>query len=305
MKKNITNYIYIVITCLVTYLLFKYNNVFKLTILKSCDLFLKNIIPSILPMIIITDILNNYNFIKIVIIIFRKFFKNIFRMSDASIYAFVMSIITGTPTNAYIVSNLVNMKYINNNEAAQILSYATFLNPLFLYNMLNSIFIDKTIVFKILLIYYLSNFIILFFNRNQISNCNDLNININKNTFTKVLSDSIKRATPILINILGTIIFYLVISEAINLFIRNELASTFISGLLEVSGGLFKLSSLNISILLKEYIAIIFISFGGFSIQAQIKNIIIENNISSKPFFKGRIIQIAIGIILLYLINLI
>lgn len=55
---------------------------------------------------------------------------------------------------------------------------------------------------------------------------------------------------------------------------------------------------INNSIPFKEIIAMIFISFSGFSIHTQVKCILDETDLEYKYFFKGRIYQTIIAVIL-------
>ena len=97
--------------------------------------------------------------------------------------------------------------------------------------------------------------------------------------------------------VLGSIIFYLVISSIIiNTFNISYPFDIFIKGILEMTQGLNSLINLNIKF--KEIIAIFFITFGGFSIHTQVKCILDEQGLNYKYFLKGRIIQVIIVIIL-------
>jgi hypothetical protein len=211
-------------------------------------------------------------------------------MSNVASYAFLMSIISGTPTNAYIINNLIKQKNLPIKDASIIISYSFFLNPLFLMNTLNLILNDKILSLKLIFLCYSINFLIILFFRNYDYQDIDDCIKNNSN-FTKVLQESISNALKNNINILGTIIFYMVISSGLNLFIKNELISCLINGFLEVSGGLIKLSTLNISFKLKEIIAVAFISFGGLSIKSQIKNAL-DAKVNLKYFTFARLSQV-------------
>ena len=57
-------------------------------------------------------------------------------------------------------------------------------------------------------------------------------------------------------------------------------------------------SLINLNIPFKEIIAIIFISFGGLSIHTQVKCILDESSLEYKYFFKGRIYQTIIAVLL-------
>ena len=195
-----------------------------------------------------------------------------------------MSLLSGTPTSAYIISNLYKQNKISQNNAHITLLFTYFSNPLFLYSMLNAIFNSNQITIKLMFIHYLSNIIIWIIHTKRL----DPNIKLN-NTFNINLTDSIKKAMSTTTMVLGTICFYLVISNILNLNI-------YFRGILEMTQGLNILITSNIPF--KELIAIMFISFGGLSIHTQVKCILDEANLEYKYFFKGRIYQTIIALVL-------
>ena len=75
-------------------------------------------------------------------------------------------------------------------------------------------------------------------------------------------------------------------------------------GLLEFTSGLKSVSILNISFKLKLYISMFFISFGGFSVHAQIINILDNYKINYMLFLLSRILHGLISIIILYFLIL-
>ena len=163
---------------------------------------------------------------------------------------------------------------------------------MFNFNLiLNSIFLSKFVTIKLMLIHYLSNLIIFIFYNKKLDNTsrsyNKINVNI---------TDSIKKAMSTTIMVLGTITFYLILSNIINLNI-------YLKGLLEMTQGLNML--INNSINFKEIIAIVFISFGGLSIHTQVKCILDETDLDYKYYFWGRIYQTIIATILTIFSNFI
>lgn len=291
MKKNVKNNFFIVLTLFFVVLLFKNNTLFKNCIINGCILFFKNVFPSLFPMFIVSDILMNYNFLNILDCVNTRFFKKILKMPTIAFYIFILSIFSGTPTNAYITRNLVEEKKLIPKDAGIILSYSCFLNPLFLYNMLMIIFNSKKITILLMMINYGLNFFTAFLYRNYSYQDSLLFSNKASKSFTTVLSNSITRSFNTFIIILGTIIFYLLICEGIGLFIKNPILNCMVNGLLEATGGLLKLSNLQINIFLKGVLVSFFISFLGFSIHTQIKNIISDVKIPYKYFFITRCIH--------------
>lgn len=275
MKKNL---IYLPILLFIILLFINYNIVLDSTILAT-NIWLYKVFPYLFIMIIINNVLINLNFYQI--------FKN------PSSYILIMSILSGSPTSAVIISNLYINKIIDKNYANTSLLFAYFANPLFLYTILNSIFKDNYITIKIIIIHYISNLFIYFINKKKL---NIYSINEYKN-LTFNLSNSIKESINTNLMVLGAIIFYLVISNIIiNTFNMPYYLSLLFRGLLEMTQGLNFL--INNKVIYKEVFTIIFLSFGGLSIHTQVKCILDEVNLKYINFLKGRIMQVIISLIL-------
>ena len=210
-----------------------------------------------------------------------------------------MSLISGTPTNAYILKSLVSTNKISDAEATHYLYFTYFSNPLFLVLMLSQIF-TVTSVFKIILIHYLSNIIIAFIMRNKSPNISTNIILPTKINIGSTIISSINKSINTLLMILGTIVFYsILIFIFTSFFSDNFLFKTLISGLLELTNGLNNLSNLLISNKLKEISAVSIISFAGLSIHTQIKSLLENTDINYFAFLKGRIMQTIISVILI------
>ena len=273
------------------FLLFKRNVAFKESIINGSILFFENVFPSLFPMFIINDVLMNYNAFNVLDFFLGKVFKKIFHTSKSANYIFILSLFSGTPTNGYIATNLVKEKKISSKEAGIVLMYAFFLNPLFLYNMLLTIFNSQKIAIKIIIINYAINFFFAFLLRKYNYSYQEAkNIQDSKN-FMQVVAESINRSLKTLVTILGTILFYFILCEGINTFFNHPIVNCITNGLLEATGGLSKLVSLQVSFKMKEILATLFISFGGFSIHTQIKNIISDVQIPYKYLFFSRILH--------------
>lgn len=274
MKRKIT--ILLIMTFII--LIFKNYEIVLKSILDATTIWLNKVFPYLFIMIIIQDLLINLNF--------SSFFKN------TAIYIFIMSLLSGTPSGTYIISKLKEQNIITKEYANTCLIFTFFANPLFLYSILNSIFLSKLTTIRLMLILYLTNLILYFIYKKDLPS-NGKSINTNEIN----LSSSIKTSINTTITVLGVITFYLILSNIIitefNIIYPFNI---FFKGFLEMTQGLASL--INSSIKFKEVIAMIFISFGGFSIHTQVSCILNEANLSYKYFFKGRIIQTALVVFL-------
>lgn len=274
MKRKIT--ILLIMTFII--LIFKNYEIVLKSALDATTIWLNKVFPYLFIMIIIQDLLINLNF--------SSFFKN------TAIYIFIMSLLSGTPSGTYIISKLKEQNIITKEYANTCLIFTFFANPLFLYSILNSIFLSKLTTIRLMLILYLTNLILYFIYKKDLPS-NGKSINTNETN----LSSSIKTSINTTITVLGVITFYLILSNIIitefNIIYPFNI---FFKGFLEMTQGLASL--INSSIKFKEVIAMIFISFGGFSIHTQVSCILNEANLSYKYFFKGRIIQTALVVFL-------
>lgn len=288
MIKIFKKYFSITLLVLFIFLLFRENVLFKNCILNGCLLFFNTVFPSLFPMFILQDFLLNYRFFSF-LELFYPFFKKIFK-SKVSFSIFLVSTISGTPANAYLITNLVKEKQLSANEASYVLSYSCFLNPLFLYNLFVNIF-DKNVALKIIFFNYLVSLFLAFCLRSFQSENKTFSLSFPSFPLSQLLSTSIMKSFKVLLTILGTILFYLFICEGINYFIKHPILNCLINGFFETTGGLTKISLLQVNFHFKLILASFFVSFLGLSIHTQIKNIVTDVSISLKPFFLVRLIH--------------
>ena len=226
MKKIILEFLLISFTIII---LFIHNIEIKNNMYYILIYSIKNIIPSMFPIIFIT----NYIKYKILPKCNNKYIKYISLMFS---YA---------PSNA-VISN-------SNKE----MLYASIINPLYSYYILNNIFNIK----ESILIIFINMFInyLLLFKKITINN----NLNIKNSNINTILKDT----TNSIINILGIIIFYNLVISILSIYINSKLLF-----FLEITNGFNIISSIkNINIRIILYIFLN--SFCGIAIYTQIKSI--------------------------------
>lgn len=294
---KLKNIFTIILLSIIIYILFRYNSILNTSVIDAVNLWITKVFPSLFIMFIINDIIINTNILKNITKFIDPIFNKIFNTTGNSSEVFLLSIFSGTPSSAFIIKEMIDNNKITIESANKLISFTYFSNPLFLYNILNVSF-NKYITFKIILIHYLSNLIIgLFFRKrkNQINNCYKENTNSNKNIFL-LLPNSIKKSINTLLMILGTITFYMIITNIIiNIFSFSPIIDILIKGILEITQSLNILNTLKVTSIIKEIIALAIISFGGLSIHTQVISLINDTKISYKNFFIGRILHVLIS----------
>ena len=265
-----------------------------ITIYKTTIIWFKNIVPNLLPMFIISSLIINSNLIFNLCDILGKPFSYIFKTSKYGIFVYLLSLISGSPSNAKYINDLKNNNLITKAESDKLLTFTTNYNPLLIISLL-SLFLPKTISIKILIIIIISNLIVGLLNRNiPCTIINNKNICINKINISNILKDTIDT----LLMILGTLIFFNLI---INLLpITNSILKNIFNGSLEITTALSNIKYLNINNNFKIVLSILYLSFGGISIHTQIKSILPDTNYNL--FIKSRILCMLISLILMLLI---
>lgn len=298
MKKKLMDFTFCLFCFISIIFIFKNNKEVANVILEAVNLFFKKVFVSLFPMFILNDILINLNIPYYFYLLFNKLFLKVFHTSGLGAYVFIMSLISGTPSNAYILKELVELEKLSIEEANHFLTFTYFSNPLFLTVMLSTIF-NARIVLKIILCHYIANIIIGILMRNKAPKI-VTNQKYTQNKSKSSIIKSINKSISTLLMILGTICFYMLLTFIVtNLLPDNLLIKTLISGFLEITNGLNTITSLNIFIQIKEIIASAIISFGGLSIHTQIKAILENTNMNYSYFLKGRIMQTIISVILI------
>ena len=310
MKSKILN-ICIIFLCLfvLTELIFNKTLVFN-TINISLNIWVKNLIPSLFPFFVISDILINYNITSYIPKFIKKFLCKLFNIKEEILTIFFLSLLSGFPSNARNTRTFYDNKLITTNEANHALIFTHFANPLFILSTTSVFFLfNEKLGIILLLTHYLSNIILalIFRKNNTISNINSNIVNTKSQSFGTIFTSAIVKSINTLLLILGILTCFLIISSIIiNIINLNSYNQTLLKGILEITMGLKDLGMLPLKEIYKVVIASAFIAFGGLSVHMQVISQLIGTDIKYHYFLVGRlfgtIISIIISIILYILI---
>lgn len=256
---------------------------------------------------LLSNISINYEFVNDISDILKNLMK-LFKVNKNCAFAFVMSIISGTPSNGKYLKDLLDSKLINLNDCQKCLNFCHFTNPIFILGTIGYTFLqDKKMGLIILISHYFSSVLIGIIGRNKSSDNinNNISLKRDKKSFITILNTSIKNTINTLFLILGVITTCLILTSIINklLFLNDNLK--FIYGLIEVTQGLKYLSLSNLTLNTKAIISSFLISFGGVCIHMQVFSIIDNKKIRYYPYLLSRITHgIISSIITFVIINL-
>ena len=302
-KKNINIFIILILT-IILFEIFDHANIINQTIINSSIIWFKNIVPSLLPIYIIIDLLLNYNilnYLNPLLIVISKIFK----INNNSSIIFILSILSGFPSNSKYINTMLDNKLININDANKLLMFTHFSNPLFIINTIGINFLkSKKIGIIILISHYISNIIIGFINRNyNINYLNNKKYEYKNNNFINTLTNSIFNTLKILFLLYGIITIFMIITSLINENIAlNPIFKAILTSILEITNGIYNISNLNINIIYKSIMITFFLSFGGLCIHMQVFGILNNYKLNYLNYLISRIFHGIISSSLVYII---
>ena len=216
--KKYSNLIINLITFFILILILFNKSLVSTTITSSFYIWFNTLVPSMLPMFILSDILINYNFIEYIPKRITNFIRKLFNISNNSVLILFISCISGFPGNARALKEAYDLNLISKEEVEHLLLFNHFPNPLFVLQTVGVFYLKDDILGIIILVsIYISNTIIgiIYRGKNHPTKVNYIT-NINKSqSFMNVFSNSIKKSINTLLMISGIVTSFLIISTLI------------------------------------------------------------------------------------------
>jgi len=285
-------------------------------------LWANNIVPSLLPFFIATELLGYTNVVSKVSKLLNPIMRPIFNVPGCGAYSLIMGIISGYPIGAKIVTKFREDNLCTIAEAERLLAFTNNSGPLFIIGTVGITMFGNTTIGLLLFITHLLSCIsvgIVF----RFWKYKDKKTNLQPNTYISkkdivsfsnlgdALSKSILSAINTVVIIGGFVVLFSVILSILqNSNILNILSSllspifkifgisnsNFINGLLsgfiELTNGVKMISSIPYKeIGLNIVLCAFLLGFGGISILLQVFSITSKSDISIKPYIIGKLLQ--------------
>ena len=336
-KKSNTKFIFLSIKrnilptffCLFTLCLIIFSKSNLVAAKEGLLLWANTIVPSLLPFFIATELLSYTTIVSKLGKLLNPIMRPIFNIPGIGSFALLMGIISGYPTGAKIVVNLLDDNLCTKEEAERMLAFTNNSGPLFILGTVGiMLFGNSTIGFLLLFTHILASLsvgiIFRFWKKNNSNNIkyskkttnsnNTYNTNkeeVNFSNLGDILGKSIYSSIKTIVIIGGfVVLFSVVLSILKNSNIISILAHilypflkcfgidninfsiSLINGFLELTNGVFLVSSIACKeISINIIICAFLLGFGGISIMLQVWSIIAKSNISIKPYFIGKLLH--------------
>ena len=325
---NLKKYFFTIIFFLfmITLLIFSNNNLIAAQ--NGLALWAKNVLPTLFPFFVATELLCQTNFTYILGKLLNRLIKPIFNLPGESVIAIILGTISGYPIGAKVVCNLKNQKIITKIEAERLIAFTNNSGPLFILGTVGiTLFHNKHLGIILLISHIFSSltvgYLFRFWKRNKLDvNFREIHFNsklspIKISEIGEILCNAIKKSISSILSVGGFIVLFSVILsilensgilDIINMFlyqlgISKEISSAIFTGIIEVTNGVNLSSSIytslpTLSILLTSFL----LGFGGISVLLQVYSIISKENISVKPYILGKLLQGFLSILFTFIL---
>lgn len=268
--------------------------------LSASYLFITKVFVSIFPFIILSDILFYFNYDLFLKKIFGNIISKLFNVSKSTSIIYILSILTSHPTNSVYIKEMLDRKEIDENDINKILLTTYFPSIAFVigtigvgiyHSIKTGVFLYLTILIK--------NILIGTFLRGK-NLCKEVpSIKKNKITLQETISKSIIKGINTSYIILGNIIIFTIIVNLLNNYLNiNSTILSLMSGMLEMTNGIFMISNLNINLSQKILLTSFILNFSGLSIIFQTSSILNKYKINIKKILIIKLIFSVIAILL-------
>ena len=276
--------------------------------IESMKIFTLNVLPSLLPFMFFAQLLTNSGVGHKIGRLFYRPFSMLYNANSIGSYTFTMSVLSGYPIGAKIISDNYKLGLIDKREAKSIIAYSSTSGPTFVLGTVGFMMFNNKLYGVILLIcHYISALLNGLLYRTRQKTPSRVVCVKNQNIWGDSAKGAVYGASVCGVYI---IIFYIIavmlddigVIGAIASVIRpiiGEVSDGLVFGLVEMTGGCIRLSSTTSIFTLPTACAII--SFGGLSVALQSISFLSSCDLKAKDYLIPKLTQSLIAFALTYL----
>lgn len=274
-------------------------------------LWFNTILPTLLPFIIISNLVVTLDITKYICFLFSPIFTKLFNINQVSTYPIIIGLISGIPVGAKTCSDMVKQKKISATEGQFLLLLCSNPSYMFIVSYIASTTLGlKEYRFHFLGILYISSIInaylfILYykFQRKIIKSPTPNNSASLPSSFAdfsfKMIDDSIVNGFEILTKVGGYMILFSVLGKIIsNISSKESYIKLIFVGLMEITTGINYINSSSLDLSKKIILILTITSFGGLSSVAQTKSVIANSRLSLKTYVNTKLLNALLTLII-------
>ncbi|MBQ1171299.1 MAG: hypothetical protein IIX48_01695 [Lachnospiraceae bacterium] len=287
------------------------------------NIWYQHMLPALLPFMILSGLMIDLKLDGYIIKPFKLVIRPLFQISDAGIYTLFMGFLCGFPMGAKIAAMEYKEGNISQKEAEYLLCFCNNFGPAYFFSFIcNNIYSQKLMLSGLFVLYGLPLLYGLFLRHSIYKNedfCSQNDIRNNKKSKMGIsIKDLITYTNSNIIKSLsqigllgGYMILCNMLMSAVTVFINHlsflitpdstKRLETFFYCVLEISGGILSLKSLNLSETFSFITAHAALAFNGLSCHLQTFHLISDCPFSRKKYMLHKMILCSITCILLFI----
>lgn len=276
------------------------------------QLWLENLLPTLLPFFILTGILIHTGGITKIVHPAAPFFKMVFGLSQEGTYVFLLGLLCGYPMGAKLTADLYYSGRISRREGEYLLTFCNNPSPAFLITYVGKICLQgKTKAGTILAILFgadllcMSVFRILFFGRGKTDRSEPTRsastVSLCSGTLLELLDRSIMNGFETITKLGGYILLFSIGSACLEHFwFFSKTGKYLFLGILELTTGLHALAASGFPYEIRFLCAMCMSAFGGLCIMAQTKSVL-GRELSLRPYAFAKCLNAAFTALFIFI----
>jgi sporulation integral membrane protein YlbJ len=276
-------------------------------------LWFHNVLPNLLPFIIISNLMVRLNITKQISKVFYPILGRIFRVSCDGCYPIAMGFLSGIPLGAKSTADLVLEHKIHRKEGQFLLNMCNNASPMFIIGYIAIsqlklphikyalfVIIYGSAIISALIFRYVTRFIKTVDSDLLVSNkIREPQKSISSSFSFEILDSSIMNGFEIVTKIGGYIILFSIFAQIIY-EVGPEISfyKAFLMGLFEITTGISQICKSGITTNTKIVLVAVLTSFGGFSGMAQTKSVLGDSRLSMKSYIIVKLINAGISLLI-------
>lgn len=270
--------------------------------LAGLDLWFHTVLPSLLPFMILSNVLIGANVVSQLMRPFSGFFRHVLGLSPEGGYAWLLGLFCGFPMGARLTGDMYRQHRISREEAGYLLTFANQSSPMFLstYVVLHGLG-DSTMTLPVFVIFYASAFLtsLVFRIRSRrfgLPPSKPKKEVPEQTSYGNLLDTSIMNGFEIITRLGGYIILFSILAGIVlQLPAPLRTAAPFLSGLTEITTGIHTISGTTLPLQVKFTAIVCCTAFGGFSTVAQTSCMLNGTGLSIFTYLKGKLVNAAVA----------
>lgn len=271
---------------------------------EAVDTCLKTIVPSLFPVFVLNNILIKSGTVTCFCNRYLKWFSYIFKLPPASAAAIILGIVSGYPVGIKVAGDLYENRDINLNQYKHLSAFCANAGPAFITGAVGiGMFHSARIGLLLLTIHIISSFVvgILFclLPKSSVTQTKTQPV-LKRQPISSVFTDSVESSIKTVAYICGYIIFFGTLTAYLQNILRYlpEIASSVITGFIEMTNGVITTSSSALPLNTKLTAVSGIIGWGGICVHAQSLSFLKYK----KSYFLGKAMQGVISSAITYII---